>query len=58
MANVRWVKIRSFHIVLTPTRVPDTFATLCGRRAAGPEVDDRPGSERTCETCLRIGGPK
>lgn len=58
LVNVRWVRIRSWHIVLTPTRAINTYRTLCGRNALGPDTDDRPGSERTCESCLRIGGPK
>jgi hypothetical protein len=50
-----FIKIRSWHEVRNPTRVPDTYVTLCGRRASGPTLAEFPGDEKTCETCLRIG---
>lgn len=58
--NVRWVRIRSWHIVRYPGRgfTLEHYTTLCGRVAPGPELDERPGNEATCESCLRIGGPK
>lgn len=56
--DVSWVKVRSWHVLDTPTRMPDVYVTRCGRRAQGPVLDERPGNERTCETCLRIVSPK
>ncbi len=56
--DVTWVKIRVWHIVRTATRMPGRYLTICGRSAGGPEVDQRPGSEATCESCYRIAGPK
>lgn len=54
----QWVKIRSWHVLLTWTRVPGVAMTRCGRRATGVAVDERPGNEPTCESCLRIIAPK
>ena len=48
-----WVKIRSWHIILTPTRAFDTYVTLCERRAHGDRVDIFPAGDKTCETCMR-----
>lgn len=49
-----YVQIRSWHIILTPTRVPNTYTTLCGRRASGRTATELPGTGKTCETCLRL----
>lgn len=49
---MEWVQIRSWHQVLTPTRVPDRYVTLCGRRALGPTVPGMPAG-KSCEVCLR-----
>lgn len=51
--DISYVKIRSWHAVLTPTRVPDTYKTLCGRRASGDTVTDLPAG-KSCEACLRL----
>jgi hypothetical protein len=56
--DVTWVRIRSWHVVKTPTRVPNRYVTRCGRSAFGPDLDERPGNEATCETCLRLAGPR
>lgn len=48
-----WVLIRSWHAVLTPTRVPGRHRTVCGRNAFSDPVDDLPAG-KSCETCLRI----
>jgi hypothetical protein len=50
--NPRWVRIRSWHIVLV--RGDDWTLTRCGRRAGKEVVDDLPANEKTCETCLRL----
>jgi hypothetical protein len=50
-----FVKIRSWHVVLTPTRAFNTYRTLCGRTVTTTEP--RPSlelGEKSCETCLRI----
>jgi hypothetical protein len=60
-ADVRWVRIRSWHIVrseFTSRGGLEMATTACGRRVTGETVDDRPGDEKTCETCFRIAGPK
>lgn len=49
-----WVKIVAWHAVKTPTRMPSTYVTRCGRTATGPTLDIRPGREASCETCLRL----
>lgn len=48
-----WVLIRSWHAVLTPTRVSGRYRTMCGRTAFAEPVDDLPAG-KSCETCLRI----
>ena len=48
-----YVKIRSWHILKTWTRVPNRFITLCGRGGYGESADSF-GDEKSCETCLRI----
>ena len=48
-----YVRIRSWHIIRTWTRVPNVALTLCGKRANGPSSDDF-GEEKTCESCLRL----
>lgn len=48
-----WIKIRSWHIIRTWSRVPNVAVTLCGKRASGPTADGF-GNERSCETCLRL----
>jgi hypothetical protein len=50
-----YIKIRSWHVIGTPTRMFNTYKTLCGRRAVGEPAMSF-GDERTCETCLRIMG--
>lgn len=52
MSNWNYIKIRSWHIVRTPTRVPDTYVTVCGRTATGTTIDYL-GEGRSCESCLR-----
>ena len=50
----KWVRIRSWHIVLTHTRAFDTYRTLCGRTVTTTDTrDDLPGDEKSCESCLR-----
>lgn len=50
---MEYVKIRSYHVVRTWTRVPGRWITLCGRTGGGDSVSDF-GDGKTCETCLRI----
>lgn len=49
-----WVRIVSWHAVLTPTRMFDTYRTVCGRRVTTTDVRDDLPAERSCEVCLRI----
>lgn len=49
-----YVRIRSYHIIRTWTRVPGGFITLCGRRGQSNEWVADFGNEKTCESCLRI----
>lgn len=51
--DIEWVRIRSWHAVLTPTRLPSTYKTLCGRRGSGDTVTGLPAG-KSCESCLRI----
>jgi hypothetical protein len=53
MTDIVWVRIRSMHAILTPTRVPDTYRTLCGRKATG-DTWAKLGDAKSCESCLRI----
>lgn len=53
-----WVKIKSWHRVKTPTRVPDTYVTFCGKRAEGQALETFPSYEKTCESCLRLSNTK
>jgi hypothetical protein len=48
-----YIRIRSWHIIRTWTRVPNVAVTLCGRRASG-EATEGFGDEKTCEVCLRL----
>lgn len=60
--NVRWFRIVSWHIASGLVSRASHPKSLCGRWADGPESlvlhEDRPGNERTCESCLRIAGPR
>lgn len=56
--DVRWVKLRSWHISAGfKARGDGAWKLVCGRYAVGDEVDER-GEGKTCESCLRIAGPK
>lgn len=48
-----YIKIVSWHVIRTWTRVPRVALTLCGRRAEG-EAAAGFGDEKSCESCLRI----
>ena len=48
-----YVKIKSWHIIRTWTRVPNRFITLCGKMGTG-QSSDTFGDEKSCESCLRI----
>lgn len=50
----RYVLIRSWHVVRTPTRMFDTYRTLCGRTAVTKDVRDVLPAGKSCENCLRI----
>lgn len=52
-----FIRIRSWHVIRTWTRVPGRAITLCGRTAEGPTAEGR-GDERSCETCLYIKAKK
>jgi hypothetical protein len=49
-----WIKIRSWHIIKTATRVPGRYVTLCGKSAYGQAQPDFLEGDKTCESCLRI----
>ena len=53
--TMKYVRSRSWHVVLTPTRMFHTYRTLCGRtlvtRATSPTL---PLGDKSCETCLRM----
>ena len=49
-----YIKIRSWHVVRTFTRVPGRAITLCGKQAQGQTSTGLPMAEKSCETCLRI----
>lgn len=55
--NPLWAKTmtgRSWHIVRG-----ESEGSLCGKYIViGTICDDRPGREKTCESCLRIIAPK
>ena len=53
MSEVRWLKIRAWHVWSGMTKGWQK-QTLCGRWLKADAVLDRPGNEATCETCLRI----
>jgi hypothetical protein len=54
-----YVKIASWHVILTPTRVPETYRTLCGRTVTTRETkDELPLDEKSCEICLRLAAGK
>ena len=48
-----YIRIVSWHVIRTWTRVPGRALTYCGRTATGESADDF-GDDRTCETCFRI----
>ena len=48
--QLRWVKIRSLHIV----RSVNPLRTLCGRSAYGVIAESLPAGWKSCESCLRI----
>lgn len=50
--NWTYVRILSWHVVLTPNRELIGYRTLCGRYAIGPPVDTLPAG-KSCESCLR-----
>lgn len=45
---------RSWHVVRTPTRMFDTYITLCGRTITTRDTMNELPQARSCETCLRI----
>lgn len=53
MPAMEYVRIRSWHIVRTWTRVPGRAITRCGRIAAGASSPFLPSNEPSCESCLR-----
>lgn len=62
MTDVQWAQTRtrkSWHIADPDELRRMVLEGLCGKRL-DPETlrDERPGHEKTCETCLRIGGPR
>jgi len=52
---MKYVKIRSWHLVAYHARAFQTFRTRCGRTVrsfdTAPEL---PLDEKSCETCLRL----
>lgn len=51
---MQYIKIRSWHVIRTWTRVPGRAITLCGRDADGLTENTLPLDEKSCETCLRL----
>lgn len=52
---MKYVRIRSWHVILTPTRAFDTYRTRCGRTVTTTAVtNELPLDEKSCETCLRL----
>lgn len=56
VANVFWLKLRSWHIV-AGNHSGGVYPLACGRTAIGLPNDVR-GAGKTCEICLRVAGPK
>lgn len=61
--NVKWVQTpagTSWHIVKSSWVFANQVvkSTYCGRSTTRVSVDDRPPADKTCETCLRIAGPR
>lgn len=56
MADIRWVRIVSWHAIRREPNGPDAD-TYCGRYVAGSPLksSDLPAG-RSCESCLRIVG--
>lgn len=50
---MKYVKIRSWHIIATPTRVSGGYITLCNRSVVAGVTADDFGDDKTCETCFR-----
>lgn len=48
-----YIKIKSWHIIKTPTRMFDTYITRCGLKAVGNTANDLPLGEKSCESCFR-----
>lgn len=57
MTEGLYVRIKSYHILRTWTRVPGRFITLCGRQGNG-DAELTFGDDRTCESCLRIAAKR
>ena len=57
--NVRWFQIRSWHVYSGFVSRGGLLKAVCGRWSGSNTelVDDRPVG-KTCESCLRIAGPK
>lgn len=51
--TLRYVQIRSWHVVRSLTPEPHVYRTMCGRIAVGSTVTTLP-AEKSCETCLRL----
>jgi hypothetical protein len=50
-----YVRIRSWHVVLMPTRAFDTYRTRCGRTVTTKDArDSLPLGDPSCETCIRL----
>lgn len=53
MSDRQFVRIVRWHTILTPTRVPNRYVTLCGRTAWGPTADVLPAG-KACGSCDKI----
>lgn len=50
-----YIRMRSWHLIRTWTRVPGRAITLCGRTVQNRETANTlPMDEKSCETCLRM----
>jgi hypothetical protein len=51
---MKYVRIRSWHLILNPTRMFDTYRTRCGRTVTTKDGrHELPANEKSCETCYR-----
>ena len=52
--NLKWVVIKSAHIVSHFSRVPGRLVTRCGRIVENADVLEGMPEGKTCENCFRL----